>query len=52
MGFEGPQLLRADHAHAGHLVGHGPLADGVEQTIEHYQAAIDAGLVDVDRILA
>jgi len=29
-----------------------PLADGVEQTIEHYQAAIDAGLVDVDRILA
>jgi UDP-glucuronate 4-epimerase len=29
-----------------------PLLDGVAQTIEHYQAAIDAGLVDVDRILA
>lgn len=28
-----------------------PLLDGVAQTIEHYQAAIDAGLVDVDRIL-
>jgi UDP-glucuronate 4-epimerase len=29
-----------------------PLLEGVAQTIEHYQAAIDAGLVDVDRILA
>lgn len=34
----------------------GPLAwrsltEGVAQTIEHYRAAIDAGLVDVDRIL-
>lgn len=29
-----------------------PLLDGVAQTVEHYRAAIDAGLVDVDRILA
>jgi len=29
-----------------------PLPDGVAQTIEHYRAAIDARLVDVDRILA
>jgi UDP-glucuronate 4-epimerase len=33
-------------------LGWRPLLDGVAQTIEHYRAAIDAGLVDVDRVLA